>query len=79
MSTAIIIIIINFNKYSFIFISDLLLISSLVCLCAENHLDVHLAIITLADLVPGRDDYDDHDDHEDDYEKEDDHDEHFQG
>ena len=70
MSTAIIIIIINFNKYSFIFISDLLLISSLVCLCAENHLDVHLAIITLADLVPGRDHYD---------EKEDDHDEHVQG
>ena len=76
MSTAIIIIIINFNKYSFIFISDLLLISSLVCLCAENHLDVHLAIIALADLVPGSDHYDGHDD---DYEKEDDHDEHVQG
>ena len=79
MSTAIIIIIINFNKYSFIFISDLLFISSLVSLCAENHLDVHLAIIALADLVPGRDHYDDHDDHDDDDEKEDDHDEHVEG
>ena len=76
MSTTLIIIIINFDKKSFIVISDLLLISSLVSLRAENHLDVHLAIITLADLVPGRDD---HDDHEDDYEKEDDHDEHVQG
>ena len=76
MSTTLIIIIINFNKYSVISISDLLLISSLVSLCAENHLDVHLAIIALADLVPGRDD---HDDHEDDYEKEDDHDEHVEG
>ena len=71
MSTAIIIIIINFNKYSFIFISNLLLISSLVSLCAENHLDVHLAIIALADLVPGSDHHD--------YGKEDDHDEYVQG
>ena len=77
MPTAIIIILTNFNKYSFMFISDLLLISSLVCLCAENHLDVHLAIITLADLVPGQ--IYRYDDHDEDYEKEDDHDEHVQG
>ena len=76
MSTTLIIMIINFNKHSFIFISDLLFISSLVSLCAENHLNVHLAIIALADLVPGRYYYDDHDDY---CEKENDHDEHVQG
>ena len=35
-----------------------LLISSLVCLSAENHFNVHLSIVTLADLVP-EDDMDD--------------------
>ena len=35
-----------------------LLISSLVCLSAENHFNVHLSIVTLADLVP-EDDLDD--------------------
>lgn len=28
------------------------IISSLISLCAENHFDVHLPIVTLADLVP---------------------------
>ena len=37
-----------------------LLISSLVSLGAENHFDVHLPILALADLVPG-DDLDDGD------------------
>ena len=37
-----------------------LLISSLVCLSAENHFNVHLSIVTLADLVPEDDDMDDY-------------------
>merc|ERR1719447_377262 len=34
------------------FLAVTVFVSSLVCLCAENHLNVHLAIIALADLVP---------------------------
>ena len=39
-----------------------LLISSLVSLGAENHFDVHLPILALADLVPGDVGLDDGDD-----------------
>ena len=47
-----------------------LLISSLVSLGAENHFDVHLPILALADLVPG-DDLDDGDENDNDGEDDD--------
>ena len=43
-----------------------LLFSSLVGLGAKNHFNVHLTIVTLADLVPDDDDDDDDDDGDDD-------------
>ena len=42
-----------------------LLISSLVSLGAENHFDVHLPILALADLVPGDLDLEDGDENGD--------------